>query len=100
LLFAADRYVMDRLKLLCASLLVEYLHADTVAATLALADHHNFEKLKDICIEFMPSSAGEMDAIVATEGYANLKRICPSVLVDVLEKISRYRKTEWRSIVS
>jgi speckle-type POZ protein len=100
LLFAADRYAMDRLKLLCASLLVEYLHADTVATTLALADQHNCEKLKDICIEFMASSAGEMDAIVATEGYANLKRTCPSVLVDVLEKISRYRKKEWRSIVS
>jgi speckle-type POZ protein len=47
---------MDRLKLLCASLLVEYLDADTVATTLALADHRNCEKRKDICIEFMASS--------------------------------------------
>jgi speckle-type POZ protein len=56
LLVAADRYAMDRLKLLCASLLVEYLDADTVATTLALADHRNCEKRKDICIEFMASS--------------------------------------------
>ncbi|KAK3121309.1 hypothetical protein QOZ80_8BG0650490 [Eleusine coracana subsp. coracana] len=89
LLVAADRYALDRLKLLCASLLVKYLDADTVATTLALADQHNCEKLKDVCIEFMTSS-GEMEAVVATHGYANLKRTCPSILVDVLEKISRY----------
>ncbi|KAL6659270.1 hypothetical protein ACP70R_003310 [Stipagrostis hirtigluma subsp. patula] len=91
LLVAADRYAMDRLKLLCASTLVDYLDVETVASTLALADQHSCDRLKDVCIEFMASS-GEMDAVVATQGYANLKRTCPSVLVDVLEKSSKYRK--------
>lgn len=90
-LAAADRYAMDRLKLLCASNLVGYLDAQNVATTLALADQHNCDRLKDVCIEFMASS-DEMDAVVETESYANLKRTCPSILVDVLEKNRRYRK--------
>lgn len=92
LLVAADRYAMDRLKLLCASFLAKNLDAENVATTLALADQHNCYPLKDECIEFMASS-GEMDAVVKTEGYANLKRACPSILVDVLEKANRYSRT-------
>ncbi|KAL6659283.1 hypothetical protein ACP70R_003323 [Stipagrostis hirtigluma subsp. patula] len=91
LLVAADRYAMDRLKLLCASTLVEYLGVETVASTLALADQHSCDRLKDVCIEFMASS-GKMAAVVATQGYANLKKTCPSILVDVLEKSSNYHK--------
>lgn len=91
LLAAADRYAMDRLKLLCASNLVDHLDAETVAITLALADQHNCDCLKDVCIEFMASS-DKMYAVLETEGYANLKRTCPSILVNVLEKNSRYRK--------
>jgi speckle-type POZ protein len=55
---------------------------------LALADQHNCDKLKDVCIEFIASS-DKMDDVVATQGYANLKRSCPSVLVDAFEKRSR-----------
>nr|CAB3480398.1 unnamed protein product [Digitaria exilis] len=92
LLAAADRYAMDRLKLLCVSNLVDYLDTQNVATTLALADQHNCDRLKDVCIEFMGSS-DEMDAVVKTEGYANLKRTCPSILVDVLEKNIRKHRT-------
>ncbi|KAL6659269.1 hypothetical protein ACP70R_003309 [Stipagrostis hirtigluma subsp. patula] len=91
LLVAADRYAIERLKLLCASTLVEFLNVENVASTLALADQHSCDRLKDVCIEFMASS-GEMDAVVETQGYANLKRTCPSVLVDVLERSSKHRK--------
>ncbi|CAL5007573.1 unnamed protein product [Urochloa decumbens] len=92
LLAAADRYAMDRLKLLCASILVKYLNVENVATTLALADQHSCDRLKDVCIKFMASS-DEMDAVVKTEGYANLKKTCPSILVDVFEKTSRYHRT-------
>ena len=91
LLVAAGSYAMDRLKLLCTSVLVEHIHVETVASTLALADQHNCKNLRDMCIEFMASS-DNMRAVVATQGYANLKRTCPSVIVDVLEKTSRCRK--------
>uniref|UniRef100_A0A0E0EJA1 MATH domain-containing protein n=1 Tax=Oryza meridionalis TaxID=40149 RepID=A0A0E0EJA1_9ORYZ len=85
LLVAADRYAMDRMKLLCESILDDLLDAETVGTTLALADQHSCNNLKDVCVKFMATSKG-MDAVMATEGYANLKRNCPYVLIDVLEK--------------
>jgi speckle-type POZ protein len=91
LLVAADRYAMERMKLLCASVLVENLHVETVATTLAFADQHNCKSLRDMCIEFMATS-DRMRDVVATQGYASLKRTCPSVIVDVLEKTSRCHK--------
>uniref|UniRef100_A0A0D9X5J9 BTB domain-containing protein n=1 Tax=Leersia perrieri TaxID=77586 RepID=A0A0D9X5J9_9ORYZ len=91
LLVAADRYAMDRMKLLCESILCKNLDVKTVATTLALADQHNCNSLKDVCVEFITRS-DKMDAVVETEGYADLKRICPSVLVDVFEKASKLRR--------
>ncbi|CAL5003247.1 unnamed protein product [Urochloa decumbens] len=89
LLVAADRYAMERLKLMCQSILCENLGVQTVATTLALADQHNCDKLKDACIEFM---ASVMDAVMTTQGYMNLKRTCPSVAFEALEKTSRIHK--------
>uniref|UniRef100_A0A0A9DWW3 BTB domain-containing protein n=1 Tax=Arundo donax TaxID=35708 RepID=A0A0A9DWW3_ARUDO len=90
LLVAADRYAMDRLKLICQSVLCNGLDVQNVASTLALADQHHCAMLKDACIEFMSSS--RMDDIVATQGFVNLKRDCPSVLVDAFVKMSIIRK--------
>ncbi|KAM3194801.1 hypothetical protein ACQJBY_071071 [Aegilops geniculata] len=92
LLVAADRYAMERLKLLCQSLLCEDINVQTVATTLGLADQHHCDGLKDACIEFM-STSQDMDAVVATPGYGDLKRNWPHLLVDVLERSSKLRKT-------
>lgn len=73
LLVAADRYAMERLKVMWQSILCESLDVQTVATTLALAHQHHCDKLKDACIEFMTNM---MDAVVATQGYKNLKRTC------------------------
>ncbi|KAM0923655.1 hypothetical protein ACQ4PT_005391 [Festuca glaucescens] len=78
----ADRYAMDRLKLVCQSVLSEKIDVQTVATTLALADQHNCDMLKDACLEFINSSI--MDDVASTQGFLDLKRSCPSVLVDVL----------------
>ena len=70
LLVAADRYAMDRLKLVCQSILCEDLNKDTVATTLALADQHNCLQLKDACLQFIELS-----------GFKDLKATCPSFIV-------------------
>ncbi|EES14736.1 BTB/POZ and MATH domain-containing protein 1 [Sorghum bicolor] len=94
LLVAADRYAVDRMKLVCASILCKNLHPKTVSATLALAYHHNCDRLKDVCLEFITSSSDVMNSVMATQGYQNLKATCPSALVDAFEKSSKkFQKT-------
>ncbi|EMS54916.1 BTB/POZ and MATH domain-containing protein 2 [Triticum urartu] len=93
LLMAADRYAMERLKLVCQSILCKDLNVDTVATTLALADQHNCDELKDACLEFIEiSDTNAMDAVVATQGFKDLKVTCPSLIVDALEKRRKFRK--------
>jgi len=91
LLVASDRYAMDRLKLICQSILCEGLNVQNVATTLALADQHHCDLLKDACIEFISSAT--MDDIVATQGFMDLKRDCPAVLVDAFIKMSIIHKS-------
>ncbi|RLM61211.1 hypothetical protein C2845_PM14G05700 [Panicum miliaceum] len=62
-----------------------------VATTLALADQHHCDFLKGACIEFISSAT--MDNIVATQGFMDLKRDCPAVLVDAFIKMSIIRKS-------
>ncbi|KAL6659076.1 hypothetical protein ACP70R_003116 [Stipagrostis hirtigluma subsp. patula] len=91
LLVAADRYAIERLTLMFQSILCENLHVRTIASTLALADQHQCDMLKDACIEFITCS-NAMVALAATEGYKNLKRTCPTFVIEALEKTSRIGK--------
>uniref|UniRef100_A0A0D9X5K6 BTB domain-containing protein n=1 Tax=Leersia perrieri TaxID=77586 RepID=A0A0D9X5K6_9ORYZ len=82
LLVATDRYGMERLKIICESILCKNIGLQTVATMLALADQHHCGMLKDACIEFICSSS--IDDIVATQGFVDLKTTCSAVLVDTL----------------
>jgi speckle-type POZ protein len=53
LLAAADRYVLDRLRILCEARLCDELTAETVATTLALAEQHHCTELKSACLKFV-----------------------------------------------
>ncbi|XBH67285.1 hypothetical protein VPH35_095688 [Triticum aestivum] len=92
LLVAADKYAMERMKRICEGMLCKSLDVETVATILALADQYHCSNLKDACIEFMLSS-NRMDDVIASQGYAHLKRSCPVLIVDVFERIVRSRKT-------
>ncbi|CAL5003181.1 unnamed protein product [Urochloa decumbens] len=91
LLVAADRYGVERLKLICESILSKRLDVESVAATLALADQYHCNKLKDACIDFINYSS-RMDDVVSSQGYAHLKRACPTVFMDIFEKAAKSRK--------
>ncbi|CAO2206171.1 unnamed protein product [Urochloa humidicola] len=43
------------------------------------------------CVEFIASPKNK-DAVAATQGYANLKRTCPSVFIDLFERNSKISK--------
>jgi speckle-type POZ protein len=88
LLVAADRYAMERMKIECEGILCKSLDVETVATTLALADQHHCSRLRDACVEFIMSS-NRMDDVLASQGYVHLKRSCPAVLVDVLERVTK-----------
>lgn len=90
LLVAADRYGLDRLRLMCEQKLCEGIDVGTVATTLALAEQHHCQQLRDVCIGFMVSSKG-LSAIMETDGFNHLMETCPSVLKVILDKMSRER---------
>ncbi|VAI93063.1 unnamed protein product [Triticum turgidum subsp. durum] len=93
LLVAADRYGMERMKLMCESKLCKFLEASNVATTLALADQHHCSKLKDACIGFI-NSLDRVDDVMTSTGYQHLKIACPSVFADMWEKAAKTRKIQ------
>ncbi|KAF7000643.1 hypothetical protein CFC21_016505 [Triticum aestivum] len=94
LLMAADRYGMERLKLMCESILCKDLDAESLATTLALANQHICSRLQDACIRFIASSSStKIDDVVASRGYNRLKRTCPDTVMEMWEKATRLRKT-------
>ncbi|KAL6659097.1 hypothetical protein ACP70R_003137 [Stipagrostis hirtigluma subsp. patula] len=91
LLVAADRYAMERMKLMCESILCKRLDFENVAATLAFADQHHCSKLKDGCIQFLKSS-NRIEDVLASQGYKHLKRACPAVTTEIWETVLKCRK--------
>ncbi|CAL4906536.1 unnamed protein product [Urochloa decumbens] len=95
LLVAADRYGLDRLKVICEERLSLGIDIETAASTLALAERHNCLGLKADCVEFIARrSAKNLDAVMETEGYKQLEAISPSVLTELLKAANgRKRKS-------
>ena len=91
LLVAADEYGMERLKLMCESILSKELDVESVVTTFALADQHSCSGLKDACVRFVASFA-EINDVVTSKGYNQLKRSCPGTVMEMWEKASRLRK--------
>ncbi|CAN6561343.1 unnamed protein product [Malus baccata var. baccata] len=53
LLAAADRYGLDRLRLMCEANLCQDVAINNVATTLALAEQHHCSQLKPVCLRFI-----------------------------------------------
>ena len=87
LLVAADRYGVERLRLLCESKLSEAIDVETVATTLALAEQHNCSQLRRACIGFM-ASPNMLGPIMETDGFNHLIASCPLVMKEILDKVS------------
>ncbi|XP_037467320.1 BTB/POZ and MATH domain-containing protein 1-like [Triticum dicoccoides] len=79
LLVAADRYNIERLKLICKEKLCNLMDSNIVATSLALAEQHSFNTVKEACFEFL-SCPSNLEAMMASDGYEHLKNCCPSVL--------------------
>ena len=86
LLVAADRYGLDRLRLMCEVELCRGIDARTVATTLALAEQHRCARLKDACLAYV-ASRDVLGAVMKTDGFKHLAASCPLVLVEILDAI-------------
>lgn len=88
LLVAADRYAVERLRLMCESKLSEAIDVETVATTLALAEQHNCSQLRRACIGFM-ASPNMLGPVMGTDGFKHLIDSCPLVLREILDEVAR-----------
>nr|CAB3503427.1 unnamed protein product [Digitaria exilis] len=89
LLVAADRYGLERLRLMCENILSESLDATTVMATLTLVDgRYSCRQLEDSCIAFMASTFAD---VVATPEYQELKGNSVSFVADIMERVALHK---------
>jgi speckle-type POZ protein len=88
LLVAADRYGLDKLRVLCERKLCESMDVETIATTLALAEQHHCTDLKEACVEFM-APWNVLQAVMATDGFNHLVESCPLVMKELLEMVAR-----------
>lgn len=88
LLAAADRYGLERLRVICEAKLCEDVVINTVATTLALAEQHHCLQLKAVCLKFV-ASPENLRAVMQTDGFEYLKESCPSVLTELLQYVAK-----------
>ncbi|VAH36854.1 unnamed protein product [Triticum turgidum subsp. durum] len=88
MLVAADRYGVDRLRLLCERKLSDAIDVETVSTTLALAEQHHCSQLRGACIRFM-ASPDMLGPVMLTDGFKHLVASCPLILKEVLDEVSR-----------
>ncbi|KAJ1276444.1 hypothetical protein BS78_05G215000 [Paspalum vaginatum] len=87
LLVAADRYGMERLKLVCEDMLCSCMETSTAASTLVLAEQHGCRGLKEFCFRFL-KYPGNLNEVMATDGFQHLRSVCPTLLVEILSKVA------------
>ncbi|VAI62404.1 unnamed protein product [Triticum turgidum subsp. durum] len=83
LLTVADRYGMERLKLICEEKLCKYINVGTAVTILVLAEQHHCEGLKKACFKFLATPAN-LKAVVATDALQQLSTSCPSLMVELM----------------
>ncbi|XP_044410298.1 BTB/POZ and MATH domain-containing protein 1-like [Triticum aestivum] len=88
LLAAADRYALNRLKLLCARRLLDNVSVDTVAAVLDCADTYSCPELKTECIDFVVAD-GNFKKVALTDGFLELMTRSPSILTEIRNRLGR-----------
>jgi speckle-type POZ protein len=87
LLVAADRYDLQRLRLMCENKLCGYINATKVASILELAEQHHCRGLKEACLDFL-NFPPNLQQVMAAGGLNHLRSSCPSVLIDLIAKLA------------
>lgn len=85
LLAAADRYGLERLRLMCGSHLCKDISVNSAAKILALADEYHATELKAFCLRF---AAENLAAVMRSDGFEYLKENCPSLQSELLKTVA------------
>uniref|UniRef100_A0A0D9W534 MATH domain-containing protein n=1 Tax=Leersia perrieri TaxID=77586 RepID=A0A0D9W534_9ORYZ len=83
---AANRYKIERLKLVCEHKLCEYVNGRTVVAMLAFAEEHHCSGLKEKCLRFLDDPI-KLREVVKAEGLENLSKSYPTIFSDLIGKL-------------
>ncbi|KAF0893113.1 hypothetical protein E2562_023154 [Oryza meyeriana var. granulata] len=87
LVAAANRYKIERLRLLCEQKLCEYVNERTVVAMLAFAEEHHCNGLKEKCLHILDNPT-KLREILKAEGLENLIKNYPYIFKDVIAKLA------------
>jgi hypothetical protein len=103
LMAAADKYLLDQLKIECENHLIRQMSADNCIELLLLTDRNPpADDLKQAAIDFFRRSPGE---VMATDGWEKAKKELPinhalwSFALNILEKVYRPRSPEAPSLI-
>ncbi|KAM0828019.1 hypothetical protein ACQ4PT_067821 [Festuca glaucescens] len=95
LFVAADRYDIQQLKFLCEKQLSEDIGVASVASTLALAEQHHCQRLKEACFKFIEVQSPKcLDKVMATDGWDHMISTYPSVLNEFVAKLVSNQKKD------
>ncbi|KAL6643070.1 hypothetical protein ACP70R_021251 [Stipagrostis hirtigluma subsp. patula] len=87
LLVAADRYDLQRLKLICEDKLLKHINKASCVTIMALAEQHHCLGLKKACFNFLRSPS-TLNAVMATEGFEHLTTSCPYIMKEIMSSIA------------
>ncbi|XP_053117462.1 speckle-type POZ protein-like isoform X2 [Hemicordylus capensis] len=85
LLAAADKYALERLKIMCEEALCSNLSVENVADILILADLHSAEQLKAQAIDFINSQATD---IMETAGWKSMIHSHPHLVAEAFRALA------------
>ncbi|XP_059478653.1 speckle-type POZ protein B isoform X2 [Neocloeon triangulifer] len=85
LLAAADKYALDRLKVMCEEALCTNLSIENVADTLILADLHSADQLKAQAIEFINTHATD---VMETAGWKSMVQSHPHLIAEAFRSLA------------
>ncbi|GJM84603.1 hypothetical protein PR202_ga00288 [Eleusine coracana subsp. coracana] len=87
LLEAADRFNVQRMKLMCQDKLCRCIDASSVVTNLLLAKQHGCQALKEACFEFLKFPTN-LAAAMATEGFDHLVSSYANVVKELTSKLA------------
>lgn len=85
LLAAADKYAMERLKVMCEEALCASLNVDNAAEVLILADLHSAEQLKAQAVDFVNIHATE---VMETPGWKSMISTHPHLIAEAFRALA------------